>query len=97
MFMVTSLPRLRRHGLLLLSLAVLTLPANAQQADGLQAALQAALSQHPAVSGKRAQIEAREYSADAARSQRYPSVTARRSSIQNRAGILRPERTSPRR
>ncbi|MEZ6936522.1 TolC family protein [Aeromonas caviae] len=76
MFMVTSLPRLRRHGLLLLSLAVLTLPANAQQADGLQAALQAALSQHPAVSGKRAQIEAREYSADAARSQRYPSVTA---------------------
>ena len=44
MFMVTSLPRLRRHGLLLLSLAVLTLPANAQQADGLQAALQAASS-----------------------------------------------------
>lgn len=74
--MVTSLPRLGRQPLLALCLAVLALPASAQQTDGLQAALQAALSQHPAVSGKRAQIEAREYSADAARSQRYPSLTA---------------------
>ena len=74
--MVTTLPRLGRQGLLALSLAALALPVSAQQADGLQAALQAALSLHPAVSGKQAQIEAREYSADAARSQRYPSLTA---------------------
>jgi len=75
--MVTTLPRLRRHGLLVLSLVALVQPVSAQQADGLQAALQAALGLHPAVSGKQAQIEAREYSADAARSQRYPGDTAR--------------------
>lgn len=74
--MVTSLPRLGRRSLVAVCLAALALPASAQQADGLQAALQAALSLHPAVSGKQAQIKAREYSADAARSQRYPSLTA---------------------
>lgn len=74
--MVISLPRLGRLSALALCLGVLALPVNAQQADGLQAALQAALTLHPAISGKQSQIKAREYSADAARAQRYPSLTA---------------------
>ena len=74
--MVISLPRLGRRSALALCLGVLALPVNAQQADGLQAALQAALTLHPAISGKQSQIKAREYSADAARAQRYPSLTA---------------------
>ncbi|CAN7366808.1 TolC family protein [Pseudomonas sp. LjRoot71] len=74
--MVISLPRLGRRSALALCLGVLALPVNAQQADGLQTALQAALTLHPAISGKQSQIKAREYSADAARAQRYPSLTA---------------------
>ncbi|KHJ51663.1 hypothetical protein PZ78_08015 [Vreelandella venusta] len=74
--MVVSLLRLGRHSLLVICLAAWVLPASAQQTDGLQAALQAALTLHPAVSGKQSQVRASEYSADAARSQRYPSLTA---------------------
>ncbi|WP_052446086.1 TolC family protein [Aeromonas fluvialis] len=74
--MVISMPRLGRRSLLAVCLTALALPASGQQADGLQAALQAALSLHPTVSGKQALIKAREYSADAARSQRYPSLSA---------------------
>ncbi|WP_422101809.1 TolC family protein [Vreelandella sp.] len=74
--MVVSLPQLGRRSLLAICLAAWVLPASAQQADGLQAALQAALTLHPAVSGKQSQVRASEYSADAARSQRYPSLTA---------------------
>ena len=47
----------------------------AQPADGLQVALQAALGWHPAINGKQAQIKAREHSADAARAQRYPTLS----------------------
>ncbi|MCD2513134.1 TolC family protein [Comamonas endophytica] len=50
-------------------------PAAAQPVDGLQAALQAALGWHPAINGKQAQIKAREYSADAARAQRLPTLS----------------------
>lgn len=74
--MVMFLPRLGRRSILAVCLAALALPVNAEQADGLQVALQAALKWHPAVSGKQAQVEASEFSADAARSQRYPSLTA---------------------
>lgn len=47
----------------------------AQPTDGLPAALQAALGWHPAINGKQAQIKAREHSADAARAQRYPTLS----------------------
>lgn len=49
--------------------------AGAQPADGLQAALQAALGWHPAINGKQAQVQAREHAADAARAQRYPTLS----------------------
>ena len=74
--MVITLQRLARTGVLALSVGVWALPVTAQQADGLQSALLATLTMHPALSGKQSQIRAREYSADAARSQRYPSLTA---------------------
>lgn len=53
--------------------AVLAVPAHA---DGLREALQATLQSHPAVAGQRAQVEARQYAADGARSQRYPTISA---------------------
>lgn len=49
--------------------------AHANSGDGLQTALRAALGWHPVVTGKQAQIKAREYSADAARAQRYPTLS----------------------
>src|SRR5690606_38555412 len=64
-----------RHTWALPVLLLLAAPAPARADDGLQAALRAALSWHPAVSGKQAQIKAREYSADTARAQRYPSLS----------------------
>lgn len=45
-------------------------------ADGLREALQATLLNHPAVTGQQAQVEARRYAADGARSQRYPTISA---------------------
>jgi len=48
----------------------------AARADGLRDALQATLRHHPAVAGQQAQVEARRYAADGARSQRYPTLTA---------------------
>jgi len=45
-------------------------------AAGLSDALQAALRNHPAVAGQEAEVEARRYAADGARSQRYPTLTA---------------------
>lgn len=74
--MVITRPRLGRRSLLVVCLAALSAPATAQQADGLQAALQAALQLNPQVASKQAAVQASEYSADAARSQRYPSLTA---------------------
>jgi outer membrane protein, adhesin transport system len=45
-------------------------------ADGLSDALQATLRNHPAVAGQQAEVEARRYAEDAARSQRYPTLSA---------------------
>ena len=45
-------------------------------ADGLRDALQATLRNNPAVAGQAAEVEARRYAADGARSQRYPTLSA---------------------
>jgi adhesin transport system outer membrane protein len=42
----------------------------------LKAALQATLSQHPALSGKRAEVAAKGHTVEAAQAQRYPSLSA---------------------
>lgn len=74
---------IRGQGALLTAcLLSFTLPVAAQQAqvspaaDGLQAALRATVQLNPQVAGKQAAVQAREHSADAARSQRYPTLTA---------------------
>ena len=50
--------------------------AHAQQPAGLEAALRTALRLHPVVSGKQAQVEAKQHVGEAVRSQRYPSLSA---------------------
>lgn len=50
--------------------------ANPGGSSGLAAALQAALTQHPVVAGKRAEVAAKGYIGDSARAQRYPTVSA---------------------
>jgi len=56
--------------------AAATADAAEAGADGLAGALQATLRNHPAVVGQQAEVEARRYAADGARSQRYPTLTA---------------------
>lgn len=50
--------------------------ACAQPAAGIEAALRSALSLHPVVGGKQAQVDAKGHAGEAARSQRYPSLSA---------------------
>lgn len=50
------------------------LPAVAEK-SGLEAALTAALTHHPALAGKAAAVQAKDYAGDAARAQRYPSLS----------------------
>lgn len=53
------------------------LPCSVQaQDDGFEAALRSALSLHPAVSGKKAQLDAKTFGSDATRSLRFPTLTA---------------------
>ena len=60
-----------------LTISVLCAAAAAPAAaDGLGDALRATLSNHPAVAGQRASVNARRFAADAARSQRYPTLSA---------------------
>lgn len=47
----------------------------AQEDIGLAAALRATLSQHPALGGKRAEIDEKKFIGDSARAQRYPSLS----------------------
>ncbi|MCO5976178.1 TolC family protein [Ideonella oryzae] len=42
---------------------------------GLEAALRAALSQHPALAGKRGEVAAKGYAVDTAKAQRYPTLS----------------------
>ncbi len=62
-----------RRRLLIACLLCITTPAGA---DGLRDALQATLRNNPAVAGQAAEVEARRYAADGARSQRYPTLSA---------------------
>lgn len=51
--------------------------------SGLEAALTAAVTRHPALAGKAAAVEAKDYAGDAARAQRYPSLSAQAQQIAN--------------
>jgi outer membrane protein, adhesin transport system len=59
-----------------LLIAGLLCDAAVAHAGSLSDALQATLRNHPAVAGGEAQVEARRYAADGARSQRYPTLSA---------------------
>ncbi|MCW7541884.1 TolC family protein [Aquabacterium sp. A7-Y] len=50
-------------------------PVLAQGAAGLEAALRATLSQHPAVAGKTAEVDAKAALGDVAQAQRYPTLS----------------------
>jgi len=50
---------------------------------GLAAALQATLSQHPAVRGKEAEVQAKGFAGDSARAQRLPSISGQAGQQQN--------------
>ena len=71
-----------RPGLLIVLTLVCLLPCGAQaqtqaqQVVGLEAALRSALRLHPVVSGKQAQVDAKDFGSEAARSLRYPTLTA---------------------
>ena len=67
-------------------LALVVLPAMALGNDtvvGLEAALRAALTQHPSMAGKRAQVRAKDFAGDVARAQRYPTITAKAAANHN--------------
>lgn len=66
--------RLASAARLLIALALCG--AAPSHAAGLRDALQAALRNHPAIAGQEAEVEARRYAADTARSQRYPTLSA---------------------
>jgi len=70
-----------RSWLYVIPLICLVLPtvSAAMGSNGIEAALRATLSQHPALTGERANIEAKSYMGDSARAARYPSITAQAS------------------
>jgi adhesin transport system outer membrane protein len=55
----------------------------AAEDSGLAAALQATLSQHPAVRGKEAEVQAKGFAGDSARAQRLPSISGQVGQQQN--------------
>jgi adhesin transport system outer membrane protein len=61
--------------MLVASAMALFCPAALAQPTGLEAALRATLSQHPALAGKRAEVAAKGFTVEAAQAQRYPSLT----------------------
>lgn len=63
-----------RPALLAACLGLLSGPAWALA--GLEAALEAALTHHPAIGGKQAELDARAFGGDTARSERYPTLSA---------------------
>lgn len=89
--------RVLQRVLVVIGLLVLAGGAAAQATDGLQAALQSTLTQHPAVSGKRAQVKSREFGGDAARAQRYPSIAAQAQQYSERSedGVTGENLSSP--
>jgi outer membrane protein, adhesin transport system len=75
----------------LITLAAGPIWAEPRVAAGLAAALQATLSQHPAVAGKRAEVAAKGYAVGTARAQRYPTLSAQAGIQDNNTqlGLLR--------
>ncbi|MDO6748045.1 TolC family protein [Gilvimarinus sp. 1_MG-2023] len=69
------LPKLLSTLLVICTLAVQAQVSSSLPKDGLTAALRATLANHPAIAGKRAEIQASDYSLGEARSQRLPSVS----------------------
>lgn len=68
----------------MLTLAMLPTVAFASEASvGLEAALRAALTQHPAMAGKRAQVRAKDFASDVALAQRYPTISAQAAANHN--------------
>ncbi len=67
---------MKKHLMLLLCFGSAMANANAEPGVGLEAALTAALSSHPAVAVKQAGVRAKGFAGDTARSQRYPSLVA---------------------
>ncbi|RYZ01911.1 MAG: hypothetical protein EOO24_14715, partial [Comamonadaceae bacterium] len=68
--------RIFRHVVAIAALLA-TAGAHAQgTASGLEAALATALARHPALTGKQAQVQASASLGEAARSQRYPTLSA---------------------
>ncbi len=67
--------RVRDFSLQLLIICLLC-DVRAAHAGDLSDALQATLQNHPAVAGQEAQVDARRYAADGARSGRYPTLSA---------------------
>ncbi len=61
---------------LLLSVPTVSTVFAAEQMSGLQAALFAAVSNHPVVKGQRQSVLAKDYDVKAARAQRFPTLTA---------------------
>lgn len=58
------------------ALLINTLLVGAAAGDGLGDALRSTLSNHPAVAGAQAEVDASRHAADAVRSQRYPTLSA---------------------
>jgi adhesin transport system outer membrane protein len=58
------------------------LPAKAEL-FGLESALTATLTRHPAVAGKAASVQAKDFTGEAARTQRYPTISAQAQQLTN--------------
>ena len=60
---------------------------------GLESALTATLTRHPAVAGKAASVQAKDFSGDAARTQRYPTISAQAQQLTNQGSntVNRPD------
>ena len=54
---------------------LISMQVKAAAFSGIEAALRATLSQHPALAGKRAEVRAKEFAGDSARAQRYPTIS----------------------
>lgn len=67
--------RLWIHFLMVLLGGMPTAFAAELEARGLEAALRATLSNHPAMSGKRAEVSAKEYAGESARARRLPALS----------------------
>lgn len=92
-----------RHALTSTAVLLTSLSAFAQTMDtqlktkadlfGLESALTATITRHPAVAGKAASVQAKDFTGEAARTQRYPTVTAQAQQLTNQgsSNVNRPD------